>query len=660
MIKKGKIISCLLAGTALLTIHNNVFANSDTILEKVTEFKGSETVIQTNEQLNPNYIETTKDKTVVTKKISEIMGRVGASLPTSYRTMGLKVKNQKDRIDTQECWAFSFTSALEAYNIKHKGSTAIYSPRHIDYSCTRTFTDGIKENAFNREIGISGGNFMLATSYAASGQGPVLEKDMPFSDILTRISLKDLEKEVKQHVEGYVRYEAVFKKYENNKVTCYSDSGYTVTKDITSFRNRVKTQIQNNGGVLTTIYEGDRTNNVYVKTMANPVNHAVFIVGWDDNYKAEGWDNPGAYIALNSYGENSFDNGYIYISYDDIFVEMGMFGITKTSDKDFDNVYEHDQLGITNAVDGSSFKATNADGSTSTFTQTREISAVNIFDRVSLKPESLTEVGISSLSYQKAEIYYTDEFSEEKEYPINFKLVKAVPETLSPGYTAVKLDTPIELTTEKYAICVRFIEDNEEDIATVAVEAKATNNPWWDFVVGNVGESYYIDVLRPTGVNTYWRISMNGVEALNAGIKAFTTDGNKPELPAFVTSTEYNIEYNMITKVPLGTTVEEFKSNITVNQNYKIVDTSGNEVTTPKMKTGYKVKVGGDEYPVSVLSDISGDGEVDILDLARIRAYTVRSLDLTGVYYEAADLSGDGEVDILDLARMRVLVNNRK
>ena len=67
MIKKGKLLSCLLAGATLLTIHNNVFANDETITEKVTEFKGAETVIETDGQLNPNYIKTTKDKTIVTK-----------------------------------------------------------------------------------------------------------------------------------------------------------------------------------------------------------------------------------------------------------------------------------------------------------------------------------------------------------------------------------------------------------------------------------------------------------------------------------------------------------------------------------------------------------------------------------------------------------------
>ena len=73
------------------------------------------------------------------------------------------------------------------------------------------------------------------------------------------------------------------------------------------------------------------------------------------------------------------------------------------------------------------------------------------------------------------------------------------------------------------------------------------------------------------------------------------------------------------------------------------------------MKTGYKVVVNGNEYEVSVISDISGDGEGDILDLARLRSHVVGKSGhvLGGAQFYAADLSLDGNVDILDIARMR-------
>ena len=63
------------------------------------------------------------------------------------------------------------------------------------------------------------------------------------------------------------------------------------------------------------------------------INHAVTIVGWDDNYSKDNFlgnaCHDGAWIAINSWGEESqdSDDGYIYISYDDAIVEQYMYGI---------------------------------------------------------------------------------------------------------------------------------------------------------------------------------------------------------------------------------------------------------------------------------------------------------------------------------------------
>ena len=62
------------------------------------------------------------------------------------------------------------------------------------------------------------------------------------------------------------------------------------------------------------------------------INHLISIVGWDDNYDANGeWENKGAYICLNSWGERFGDNGYFYVSYDDYFIEYSIEGVKKAS-----------------------------------------------------------------------------------------------------------------------------------------------------------------------------------------------------------------------------------------------------------------------------------------------------------------------------------------
>lgn len=70
--------------------------------------------------------------------------------------------------------------------------------------------------------------------------------------------------------------------------------------------------------------------------------HAVTIIGWDDNYSKENFvsgtgikpKNNGAYIALNSWGEEHNSEGYYYISYEDQYVETALSGIVSTNIED--------------------------------------------------------------------------------------------------------------------------------------------------------------------------------------------------------------------------------------------------------------------------------------------------------------------------------------
>ena len=106
---------------------------------------------------------------------------ISGTLPTSYRTMGLTVKNQQE---TGECWAFVTTSMLEAYNLKHNLASEQYSPRHIDYTCSKSFTNlsSITESLLNRETSSNVGNYLLTIAYLSGARGPVLESSLPFEN----------------------------------------------------------------------------------------------------------------------------------------------------------------------------------------------------------------------------------------------------------------------------------------------------------------------------------------------------------------------------------------------------------------------------------------------------------------------------------------------
>ena len=639
-------------------------------------------------------VESVKDELKFVSKIKTLMANVGASLPSSYRTTGLTVKNQES---TKECWAFSFTSAVEAYNKVHGLTSNVYSPRHVDYSCSNSFIESVKDNYFNRKVN-DYGTLNLVAAYASSLKGPVLESDMPFSSSTPNISLNDINKVVQQQVTGIKYFNNIYKKYNSSGVLeYYSDSNYLnkmSDNEVASIRRDIKTQIQTNGSVIALIY-GDNNKDVMITDSSKKVNHAVLIVGWNDTYKASSWKNAGAYIVMNSYGTNLYDNGYCYVSYDDLLVENSLVAITGVKDNGSYKTYEYDQLGSIGTVHGSTFKDLG-------YSDTEEMSGINIYNRDTSKTEVLKEIGITNLSYQYVEVYYSDEFAlsqKNVEYPVNFKKIsKASDENriLDVGYHVLELSEPITLTKGKFAICVKFKQANTSKVATVAVESGSGNSNWYDNVTGEVGESYYSPDFKESGYDTHY-ISLNSTihsgssnekkYYVNAGIKAFTTEKGgttptptpsptptptptpspsptptpTPVSDVKITSSKYTVNNSIISRVSPNTGINEFKNNITVNKTYTIVDSSGNNVSTGIIKSGYKIKVDSVLYEISVIGDLNGDGLIMGSDLAIMRYYLVgkKGYELTGVYYYAADLSNDGNVTGRDLAQIRLVLVNK-
>ena len=56
---------------------------------------------------------------------------------------------------------------------------------------------------------------------------------------------------------------------------------------------------------------------------------------------------------------------------------------------------------------------------------------------------------------------------------------------------------------------------------------------------------------------------------------------------------------------------------------------------------------------MAIKGDVSGDGEITILDLLKVQKHLLKASLLTDEYLVAADTSDDNEVTILDLLRIQ-------
>lgn len=124
--------------------------------------------------------------------------------------------------------------------------------------------------------------------------------------------------------------------------------------DGTSARiDELKRAIKEYGAVAVSTYwyDGETREAVYHLTKHDH-NHAVTLVGWDDNYPTNKF-NPqpsgkGAWIMRNSWGETAGSNGYHYVSYYDKNIARDSDGavfIPASADEDYDVVRGHDRLG---------------------------------------------------------------------------------------------------------------------------------------------------------------------------------------------------------------------------------------------------------------------------------------------------------------------------
>lgn len=134
------------------------------------------------------------------------------------------------------------------------------------------------------------------------------------------------------------------------------------------------------------------------------------------------------------------------------------------------------------------------------------------------------------------------------------------------------------------------------------------------------------------------------------------------EMEEILTTTGYKVDgaSGMIKNIGKSTNISDFAAAVNAQGgDVKVYDANGETEQTGKIGTGMIVRVvDGYERPVMdidavVVGDVTGDGEITALDLARERQHLAEKRELAGAYKVAGSVSGVDEITATDLARMR-------
>lgn len=266
---------------------------------------------------------------------SEYMEKAQArgALPAKYDLRDVNGKNFVTPAKKQvysDCWTYSALGSVESIYLKKTGTTLDLSEMHLLWFTMKT------EPAF--KVSFSSGAFdNTAVAALARWIGPVLESDLPstnsspsgvYSDYATRLHLQHAYFLALEFVKGY------------------DASTMDVRKELIYDHGAISVGINSSTTDGATYYNKD-TNAGYNHS-TKFVDHAVLLCGWDDDFPKESFNKEpsrnGAWLIKNSRGTSAGDNGFFWVSYDDVALCDGVAFIAEET-SNYDKNYMYDELG---------------------------------------------------------------------------------------------------------------------------------------------------------------------------------------------------------------------------------------------------------------------------------------------------------------------------
>lgn len=526
MSKQKKILITIIVFLSIVLSNGQVLATSIVDYAKEMSFsKEYEEYLELSEEQKKNVIPPrmynipiSKARTTNPLKLAKMIGSTTTS-QYSLKTVIPENMVVKDQKETNSCWAFAILAALESNlaikDYKSASNPIVYdfSERHMEYATSRTFLNGvINQNGHTREVG-DGGVDELPIAYLTNGTGAIDEAQMPFENNEDKIDITQIQnKTVSVQLNDTIEFPA-----------------YDVeTDDLTDIKQRMKQHIMNYGAIYAGIHGAsiigniscynNETGSLYCNSVGtdHPMNHAVVIVGWDDNYSKENFSensrptNNGAWIIRNSWGEKlqytlqemkefifarfpnqcisagytkasdipddvatlNFtnwgftiennvatipvgNNGFMYVSYEDANIYQSLTGIIDAqSEIEYENIYQYDYYGSFGSI---SFAVP-------------KVYLATVFDKKTAGNEYLTQVAINASETYTCKVYVNPNGTSKDMKDLQLVQLKSgTTETFDAGYHTIEFLNPIKITGDSYVVVLE-IEGTQNDSVSTMVE----------------------------------------------------------------------------------------------------------------------------------------------------------------------------------------------
>ena len=436
----------------------------------------------------------------------KVARNVGSKALSKYSLRDIIPENMvtKNQQDTQTCFAFSILGALESTlavkNYKNNLPALVYdfSERHMEYATSQTFLNGvINEKGYAKELN-EGGTEGMSIAYLTNGTGAIPESEMPFENNANLIDIKEIQnKTVVTQVNDTIAFPSL-----------------TPEDDTTKIRQQMKNHIMNYGAIDAGIHGASIFSNFYnIETGAIYCNeisetykmdHAVIIVGWDDNYSKDNFlegnrpSSDGAWIIRNSWGteyrmslkeikefiyelfaileqqeidwikpedvptdlakeimqELGFtldgddavaqlgDNGFMYISYEDVYIYSLLTGIIDAQTEiEYENIYQYDYYGSDFSVPFN----------------TSKLYLGTVFDRKTSSEEYLTQVAINLSQATTCKVYVNPNGTSKLMDDLQqIQLKTGESETFDAGYHTIEFLNPIKINSDSFVVVLEL------------------------------------------------------------------------------------------------------------------------------------------------------------------------------------------------------------